>query len=248
MSITSSSNGAPRAHALQRGPCVVAQVAAGRVAASTAARVMAARARYGVEREEPGIRDRLETAGRRGDHRRVVGAQSGGGIFTCTPSCRRRARAGAELAATPPPIASRAPVRLERALDADDQRLDDRVSKEAARSAARRASPPGRGRAPCRRARSSGPLKEKSSPSTRAPAGKSNAAGSPSRARDDLRAARIAEPDHPRGLVERLSGGVVARRAEQLVGSRARSTRASRVWPPLAIRHRNGGSIGSGSR
>ena len=79
--------------------------------------------------------------------------------------------------------------------------------------------------------------------------GNSNAAGSPSAACAlDRRAARIAEPEQARRLVERLAGGVVERLAEHLVASRARVTPASSVWPPLAIRQRNGGSSGSGSR
>ena len=56
------------------------------------------------------------------------------------------------------------------------------------------------------------------------------------------RPARVAEPEQPRALVERLAGGVVERLAERLVAVRGRVTRASSVWPPLASRQMNGGS------
>ena len=61
------------------------------------------------------------------------------------------------------------------------------------------------------------PLKLKSS-SPGALRGKSNASGSPSRARRSIgRAARIAEPEQAGALVERLAGRVVERLAEHLV-------------------------------
>ena len=85
---------------------------------------------------------------------------------------------------------------------------------EAARSALRAPSRPGRGRGPHRATRSSSPENEKSRPGTRA-TGKSNAVRVAFlREPIDGRAAGIAEPEQPGALVEGLTRGVVQRRAE----------------------------------
>ena len=95
------------------------------------------------------------------------------------------------------------------------------------------------------------PLNEKSAPV--------DAAGHRARERDrpriaglrepiDHDAARIAEPEQLGALVERLAGGVVARRAELDDVGRAPSTRTSEVWPPETISARCGIGGGSGSR
>ena len=60
----------------------------------------------------------------------------------------------------------------------------------------------------------------------------------------ELAAARVAEPEQPRALVEGLAGGVVERRAEHVLVGVARGRRCSSVCPPLASRQRNGGSSG----
>ena len=54
----------------------------------------------------------------------------------------------------------------------------------------------------------------------------------------DLRAARIAEAEQARALVERLAGGVVEASGRGPVATAGSSTRARNVCPPLATRHR----------
>ncbi len=62
------------------------------------------------------------------------------------------------------------------------------------------------------------PANEKSSPGRRRPVGNSNAPDLPRAAsRSSAGAARVAEPQQPRALVERLAGGVVERLAEHFV-------------------------------
>ncbi len=78
--------------------------------------------------------------------------------------------------------------------------------------------------------------------------GKENASSSPSAAsRSSAATAGIAEPEHPRALVEGLARGVVERRPRTAKPS-CSWTRASSVCPPLAMRHRNGGSNGGSGR
>ena len=64
----------------------------------------------------------------------------------------------------------------------------------------------------------------------------------------DRGAARVAEAEQPRALVERLAGCVVERRPEPLRTTRDSLTASSSVWPPLASRQVKGGSRGSGPR
>ena len=74
------------------------------------------------------------------------------------------------------------------------------------------------------------PANEKSSPATRAAVGNSNALGSPvARELRQRRPARIAEPEQPRALVERLAGGVVERLPERLVAVVVGHAREQRV-------------------
>ncbi len=85
----------------------------------------------GVEAQVVRIRRRLEEAGRRGDHRRVVGAELGAARASAAGRAPRTARPtrsrSTELAATPPPsaTASHSPA-AERLLELGDQLADDR--------------------------------------------------------------------------------------------------------------------------
>ena len=154
--------------------------------------------------------------------------------------CRCRARAArsaapgsaarsSELAATPPTTRDRSARRRSAAASRPlDERPHDRplVATRRGRPGAR-SSLARRGRAPRRAARSSARRTRSRARRSRA-TGNENASGSPvAREPVDRRAARVAEPEQPRALVERLAGGVVERRAEHAVAARGRARRAA---------------------
>ena len=171
-----------------------------------------------------------------GDHRRVVGAELRRRDVRVAAAERAEPLAQRAVAATPPPIASRSrPVCSSAALDALRERLDDRVAgrrrrgrpgaarlllAEVAQRVEQRGLQPGEARSRARRRRRA--------------RGKSKAAGSPSCGEPlEVRAAGERQAEQARALVERLAGGVVERRAEDLEARggprRARGT-CGRRW------------------
>ena len=208
----------------------------------------------GVEAEELRIRDRLREPRRRrrSSPRCRCRAPAAGSSARCrarAQSAASRARSS-ELAATPPPTAS--PLRagaLERLLDLDHQRSTTARWKEAARSARRALDPLGpelahlvdeRGLQPAEaeveRVRAPHPDREVERLGValeRQPVDLGAARDS----RGPSAAPPCRAPRRPRRRGSSPSSVVAAR------GPRPS---ASSVWPPLAIRHRNGGSIGSG--
>ena len=165
-----------------------------------------------------------------------------------SPRCRCRARAAqqrrpgsaarsSEFAATPPTTAIGSCPRCSRGLaHALDERPHDRPLVATPRGRpARRSSLVARGRgrrtaAPssARRRRSRGPARAR--PGRRTPRDRPRAQPV------DRGAARIAEAEQARALVERLAGRVVERRAEHVASPARSRTSSSSVCPPLASR------------
>ena len=130
-STSSSSNGRVGRHRRDGRARLVAQVAARLAVEHQCATPSLARS-VGARAPRPGpvvrVGNRLEEARRRGDHRRVVGAQLERRASTRARPASATARRSSELAATPPPIASRAtPSRSSAWRDARHQRVHDRA-------------------------------------------------------------------------------------------------------------------------
>ena len=152
------------------------------------------------------------------------------GTCSVAPSVRRRRRSS-PLAATPPPTASRSrPAALERALGAGDQAVDDRapgrtppgpppvlarsLSRELAHLVQQRRLQAGEGEVePLREGLARAPRRARARPRAGEGERLRVAFGGEALQR---RPARVAEPEHPRALVERLAGGVVERAPEHV--------------------------------
>ena len=199
-------------------------------------------------------------AGGRGDHRRVVGAElAGDELQRAAPRARRaprRARAAAR---------SRRPRR--RARPPPSSRAGCAAARVAASRPAGRRPPPGswrRGRRGARERPSVAELADRveqrrlqAAEAEVEAAGRGViATGNVERLRVAARAPRARSPARPgsRGRAAAPPCRAPRRRRRRASGRAPRSASwlgappASSVWPPLAIRQRNGGSSGSGSR
>ena len=213
-------------------------------AASTHARASSGRRRVGIERKILRKGDGRCIPGRRGDHRRVVGAER--------ERRERRIRKGrAKLRVRGDAADDRDPGepcslrRLGRALDegAHDRALIARGEVGAARSSSSGAQVPHRVEQ-CglqrRRRRSPGPRRGRRGSGT--PPGRPRGRAGRSRLRRGSRARGAARPcRRPHPPRRRASSRGPSK------PSRSRTSRSS-VWPPLASRQRNGGSSSWGWR
>ena len=179
-------------------------------------------------RSSPRCRCRARAAGRGPGRRAPARARAAGG------SRRRRRRS---------PGAARLSASSARFGAARSAPRRSRARSDAARSAARRVVSSGPRSRTLYSSAVFRPANEKSSPATRAPVGNSNAVGSPvQRQLRQRRPARVAEPEQPRALVERLARGVVERLAQRLVAARGRRPAPAACGRREASRQMNGGS------
>ena len=255
MSTLASSNGAlARGSARSTRARVVAEVAAGAAVERRPRRHSAALAGgVGVERRgSPGYGSGVDVARGAGDHRRVVGAQL----------ARRDRAVGTPSAGQP--LAQRA---VGGDAAADREAVAGRSARARARRAARapRRSRAGRRRRGRRGARGASLLAEVAhrveqrglQPGEREVQARRRCCGD-----REVERRRVAVRARGARAAGRRGNGRPSRRAPLSNASPAASssvapstskpswssTRARSVWPPLAIRHRNGGSNGSGAR